>query len=96
MIRINLFDIDFIEAKSNYVAIHRMGTNTLVYATMQYFEDRLPATHFLRIHKSFIIATNKIKLIEKNYVVLNNIDIHLPISKTYKQILMDKVNNNLV
>ncbi|OLE62926.1 MAG: DNA-binding response regulator, partial [Bacteroidetes bacterium 13_1_20CM_4_60_6] len=55
LLKINLSEIDFIEGMKNYVAIHSGGRKTLVYTSMKEIEDRLPAKHFLRVHKSFII-----------------------------------------
>ncbi|MFT3903483.1 MAG: LytTR family DNA-binding domain-containing protein [Niabella sp.] len=95
MIRIDLDDIDFVEAKNNYVAVHRSGDVVMVYSTLQDFEENLPSQRFIRIHKSFIIAVNKVSLIEKNYVVLMNSTEHIPISKTYKNNFQERVRDNL-
>lgn len=95
MIRVDLADIDFIEARNNYLAIHRDKQITTVYSTMQDFENILPHSNFMRIHKSFIIAVDKVALIEKNYVVLKNRTDQIPFSKTYKHDFLKSVQNKL-
>ena len=46
------------------------------------FEELLPQDSFLRVHKSFIVAVNKIKLIEGNRILIESHKI--PIGQTYK------------
>jgi DNA-binding LytR/AlgR family response regulator len=95
MIRINLDDIDFIEAENNYVAIHSDKRITLVYSTMRDMENSL-SSRFVRIHKSFIVAHAKIAPVEKNFVVLKNRLEHIPVSKTYKKEFLDLIKDKLL
>ena len=46
------------------------------------FEDLLPLTSFLRVHKSFIVSIDKIKLIEGNRIQIETYEI--PIGESYK------------
>ncbi len=46
------------------------------------FMDILPDSNFLRVHKSFIVAVDKIKLIEGNRIII--LDYTIPIGQTYK------------
>lgn len=57
-------------------------------------EKQLPITLFMRIHKSYIIALNKIETINKNKVLIHNQ--HLPVSRTIKEKLMYAVANKLI
>jgi two-component system, LytTR family, response regulator len=93
MIRVNFSEIEYIEARSNYIAIHTDSKRHLIYSSMKDIEERLSSSRFIRIHKSFIVAIEKITLIEGNYLVLKNSKSQLPISKTYKQAFIDKVYN---
>lgn len=97
MVKIDLDDIDFIEAMNNYIAFYRGKTKTLVYSTMKEIESHLPGSKFLRIHKSYIIAINKITSVDNNCIILKNRTEQIPISLTYKiafmQILTNKVLN---
>jgi len=70
MLKINLADIDYIEGMKNYVAIHTGDTKTLVLLNMKDLEDRLQGKHFMRVHRSYIIAIAKITMIEGNRIML--------------------------
>lgn len=96
LLKINLADIDYIEGMKNYVAFHCGGTRTLVHAGMKEIEERLPARHFLRVHKSFIIRTDRIAGIEGNRVLLKNVSADIMIGENYKADLMDKVKGKLL
>ena len=64
MIKIDLVDIICIEARGNYVAIHLRNQKILTYLTLKSMEDRLPSRAFMRVHKSYIVALNKINAFE--------------------------------
>ena len=96
LLKINLSEIDFIEGMKNYVAIHSGGRKTLVYTSMKEIEDRLPAKHFLRVHKSFIIRIDRISGIEGNRVLLKNISVDVMIGENYKNELMERVRGKLL
>jgi two-component system, LytTR family, response regulator len=96
MIKIDLDDIDFIEAMSNYIAFHRGTTKTLVYSSMKEIEEHLPSGQFMRIHKSYIIAINKIVSVDNNCIVLKNRPDRIPLSNTYKTLFMQGLNNKLL
>ena len=49
----------------------------------------LPADQFLRIHKSYIVALDKIKHMEGNMVKVN--DKKIPVGKNYRNQAMDKL-----
>jgi DNA-binding LytR/AlgR family response regulator len=53
-------------------------------------EAGLPQTNFVRVHRSFIIAIDKIKSIQNNAIILEG-DIEVPIGKNYK----DPISNLL-
>ena len=97
MIKIDLHDIDFIEAMSNYIAFYTRKSKILVYASMKEIESYLPSSKFIRIHKSYIIAFDKIVSVENNAVRLKNRTEQIHISNSYKaafmQILSTKILN---
>ena len=96
LLKINLDDIDYIEAMKNYVAFHCGGTKTLVYASMKEIEDRLPSRQFIRVHKSFIIRIDRISGIEGNCVMLKGIKTDVMIGENYKNALMERVRGKLL
>ena len=56
-------------------------------------EQSLPS-YFMRVHRSFIVNTNKIKIIERNRIVFGNK--YIPISDTYKQVFSDYIASHLL
>lgn len=82
-IRINLDEIVFIESKKEYVEIfleNHTSSKTLI--SLKKILELLPANDFLRIHRSFIVNLNKIKIIERNRIVFGKY--YLPIGEQYK------------
>lgn len=96
MIKINLDDIDYIAGMKNYVAIYRGKDKILALLNMKDLEERLPKKKFMRVHKSFIIALNRVTVIEGNHVVLQNITASVPLGEIYKQAFMERIRNKLM
>lgn len=81
--QIHTDSILFIEAYGNYTKIFLTDEMLVSHEKISSLEALLPASDFLRVHKSFVIAIDKIKLIEGNRIT---IDKHIvPIGQTYKQ-----------
>jgi len=75
-------NILFIEAYGNYTKIYLKGEMIIGNEKISSFENLLSKDNFLRVHKSFIVAIDKIKSIESNRIY---IDSHkIPIGLTYK------------
>src|SRR3954447_11387849 len=91
--RIYYNDILYIEALQNYVAICMADKKIVSYMTISNMEKQLPAPLFMRIHKSYIVAVNKIDRIDKNKVIIHNQ--YLPVSRTMKERLMQVVDGRL-
>lgn len=75
-------DILFIEARGNYTKVFFSDEMIMTHEKISSFEEMLSSENFLRVHKSFIVAISKIKLIEGNRITIGK---HLvPIGITYK------------
>ena len=61
-------DLIYVEAMMNYVVLHTSDKKMIVYLTIKSIAEQLPETMFLKIHKSTIINTSKIKSIEGNVI----------------------------
>ena len=80
--QIHTDDVLFIEAYGNYTKVFVEGEMILSHEKISSLENLLPASDFLRVHKSFMVAIDKIKLIEGNCL---NLEKHvIPIGQTYK------------
>lgn len=83
-VRINFGDILYVEGLKEYVSIYTSGGRKFVkLAALKDLERILPQDQFLRIHKSYIVAVNKVTAAYGNTVELNQVS--LPIGRTYKE-----------
>ncbi len=62
---IHLSEIISIKADGDYVSIRTSDGTYLKEQTMKYFEENLPRTDFLRIHRSYIVRLSEIVRIER-------------------------------
>ena len=91
--KILIEDILYVEALSNYVILHTRNKKHIVYMSFKGMESQLPADLFLKIHKSFMVAVGAIQTIDNDEVI---IDGHiLPISKSHRTAVMNRVEKNL-
>ncbi len=83
-------DIYLLESKGDYVKIYVADKYHIVHATLKLFEDRLPSSKFMRVHRSYIISMDKIDYIEENILYLNNTPV--PLSESYRSTFLKKLN----
>jgi DNA-binding LytR/AlgR family response regulator len=81
--KINLDDILYLEALDDYVKLVTLQGNYLVNDTLKSLQEELPASQFMRVHKSYIISKNGIVFFEGNYVRIGEKDI--PIGASYRE-----------
>ena len=89
LMQIELRKIQYIEGLKDYVKIFVEGEPhpILSLVSMKTMEDMLPANRFIRVHRSFIVQPEKIKVIERNRIVFGKE--YIPISDNYKQKFME-------
>ncbi|MBF4508609.1 response regulator transcription factor [Flavobacterium sp. JLP] len=90
---IELEQLLFAQSFGNYVKLHTIKRTYLASITTSELEKCLPEKSFMRIHKSYIVALDKIEVTEKDFVVIKNEK--LPIGITYKRELLDRVKKEL-
>jgi len=91
IIKVFIRDILFIEGLKEYVAIHTVDQKIITLQTLKSLEDVLPNESFIRVHKSFIIALDKINSIERSRISIK--DAMIPVGETYKQYFFQIINN---
>lgn len=74
----------YIEGLKDYVKIYMEGEKSPIVTlmNMKSLEKYLPESSFLRVHRSFIVNTKKIKVIERNRIVFGST--YIPVSDSYK------------
>ena len=89
-IKINITDILFIQSSADYTEIFTPEKKYLSQEPLRFWEEYLDERIFIRIHKSHIINTSKIKKIIGNQVYLED-KITLPLGRAYKENFMKHV-----
>lgn len=92
LVKVLYDDILFVEAVQNYVLIHTKEKKLMTYLTFHAIEEFLPATLFIKTHKSYLAAVSKIESIDANTIQIRNHSI--PISRNLKEEVMEKLTNN--
>ncbi|MEE9363509.1 MAG: LytTR family DNA-binding domain-containing protein [Cellulophaga sp.] len=88
IIKIDMAEINHIEAYGNYIKIFT-NKMILVPQTLSDFLEKLPS-NFIRIHKSYGINFDKLKLIDGNQIILQN-DTKVPVGKSYRKSVLDSI-----
>jgi two-component system, LytTR family, response regulator len=96
MLKINLKDIDYIEGMKNYVGIHHNNQKTLCLLNMKDLEERLPRKHFMRVHRSFIVAVGKITAVEGNQVIMKGIKTDILLGETYRAAFFESMKGKIM
>ena len=96
LIQIELDKILYIEGLKDYIKIHLEGMEKPILSliSMRAMEEKLPANRFIRVHRSFIVQKQKIKIIDKGRIVFGKD--YIPVSDSYKQELQNYVNEHIV
>jgi DNA-binding LytR/AlgR family response regulator len=92
LVRIFFYDILFVEALQNYVAIHTTEKKFISYLTFKSVEDKLPREKFLKVHKSFIVQISKVDAFENNELQVGASK--LPVSRSLKDEVLKKIFEN--
>jgi DNA-binding LytR/AlgR family response regulator len=87
--RIDIEDILYIEGMKDYLRIICTSKKIMTLQSFSRIEESLPANKFCRVHKSFIVALDKIKSIERGVIVIA--DQRIPVSNTYKDNFFTKI-----
>ena len=96
LVQIELDKILYIEGLKDYIKIHTEDEPRPILSliSMRAMEEKLPADRFIRVHRSFIVQKQKIKVIDKGRIVFGKE--YIPISDSYKQELQNYVNKHTI
>ena len=91
LMQIPVDDILYIEGLKDYVKIFTEDNDRSIMTlmSMKTLERSLPTDRFMRVHRSFIVNTTKIKVIERNRIIFGKT--YIPISESYKQAFSDYI-----
>ena len=89
MMKINIEEILFIEGMKEYIKVVTPDKTYITHKSLNSLSEELPADRFLRIHKSYVIALNKVKSIEGNRIQIQSYTI--PIGRNYSKDVKNKI-----
>jgi two-component system LytT family response regulator len=96
---INLIPVDqirYIESQDDYVMIYYSAGKALKQQTMKFYEENLPTTDFVRIHRSYIVKVEEIQRIEPygkdNHIAILHSGDKLPVSRAGYKHLKEELN----
>jgi len=84
MMKINLKDIDLIEALDDYIKIHIKPAPVLTLMTLKTMQEKLPSKEFVRVHRSYIVPLHKVEKFSKNKLIVAGKEI--PIGSSYADV----------
>lgn len=96
IIRINFNEIRYIQGMSEYVKIFLdTGKPIMSLLSLKSLETQLPEESFMRVHKSYIVNLQKIKIIERNEIVNDDGSV-IPVSQQYREKFQKYVDRNFM
>ncbi len=95
-IKIALSDILYIEGLKDYakIVLQSQDRPLLTLMSLKKFEEELPAHLFMRVHRSFIVALDKIEAIERSQILIK--EERITIAPQYKDAFDSFMNNKLL
>lgn len=91
--KITISDIVYIEGMRDYRRIHTLDKRIMTLQNFKELEQVIPPSLVCRVHKSYMVALNKIESIERNRIKIA--DQLIPISETYSELFFQKINNKV-
>lgn len=91
LVQIRISDIQVIEGLKDYIKIYVAGSPKaiLTLMSMKAVEQALPSDMFMRVHRSYIVNTDRISIIERNHIIIA--DRVVPVSDSYRQVFTDYI-----
>lgn len=91
--KIMISDILYIEGMRDYLRIHTSNKKIMTLQSFSEMEQLIPAHLVCRVHKSYMVAVNKIESIERSRIKIA--DQLIPVSETYKETFLQFINSKL-
>ena len=93
-LRIKLSDVLYFEGLKDYIKIWMKDNPKpiLTLMSLKSLQEELPETHFMRVHRSFIVSLKNIEVIERSQIIINKQ--RITVSDQYKSKFLEFVTNN--
>lgn len=87
--KIVLSEIQFVEGMQNYVTIHTTTGSHMTLLTLKSVEERLPPERFMRVHRSYVVAKDKVERMEGNELFIG--EARVPVSRGLRDTVVSEI-----
>ncbi|MEM8895272.1 MAG: LytTR family DNA-binding domain-containing protein, partial [Bacteroidota bacterium] len=94
MVKIRLGDILYIESLKDYVKVVTSEKEIITHQQISYMEHKLPENQFIRVHRSFIVAIDKVEAFSATDIEMGKH--HIPIGRNYKNEVTSTLGTNVL
>ena len=93
-LRIKLADVLYFEGLKDYIKIWLKDNPKpiLTLMSLKSLEEELPETHFMRVHRSFIVSLKNVEVVERSQIIIN--EQRITVSEQYKPKFLEYINQN--
>ncbi len=94
--RIDFNDILYIEGLKDYVKVYLadLARPVMSLTTLKLLESKLPASKFMRVHRSFIVNLERVDTIERGRIIFGKT--YIPVGELYKEKFQDFLDRNFL
>ena len=92
LFRLELNDIQYIEAMKDYVMIHTLEKKLMVAMNIKTIFNQLPAVDFVRVNKSFVVNLNNIQSVDNHWVTVAGFEV--PLGASFKDDLLKRIEKH--
>lgn len=94
LVKVNVDDILYVEGMQNYISIQTTNDKLLTLVPLKNIFEMLSKDKFLQVHKSYVVAKNKVEKIEGNLIRIG--DYSIPISTRMKKEVLKELTGQKV
>jgi two-component system LytT family response regulator len=88
LIKLSLDSILYIESLKDYIRVKTRHDDYITYCTLSNFTSQLPSRNFIRAHRSYTVAIDKIEQIDGNFALIAGN--YIPLSRNKKLKVMER------
>lgn len=94
LFRLELDEIQYIEAMKDYVMIHTKGKKLMVAMNIKTILNKLPSNDFVRVNKSFVVNLTKIESVDNHWVTVSGYE--MPLGASFKDNLLKRIDKQTI
>jgi len=94
LFRLELIEIQYIEAMKDYVMIHTKHKKLMVAMNIKTICNQLPGSDFVRVNKSFVVNLNNIESVDNHWVTVAGFE--MPLGASFKENLLKRIEKHTI